>query len=116
MSHETIDIAKKIVEAAEDKQASDIVLMDTRDICSFADYFIIMTAGSERQLEAVQQAIDEVIKKESLSVHHREGVAGSGWVLLDAGDIIVHIFAPYEREYYQLDDLWENAPVVLKIL
>ena len=59
LSRETLDIAKKIVEVASDKQASDIVLLDARKVCSFADYFVILTGGSERQLEAIRQAIDE---------------------------------------------------------
>jgi len=116
LPQQTLDIAKKIVEAASDKQASDIVLLDARKVCSFADYFVILTGGSERQLEAIRQAIDEVLKKEAVTVHHREGTTGSGWLLLDAGDIIVHVFSPYEREYYQLDNLWEDAPIILRIL
>lgn len=116
MTREVIEIAKRIVETAADKQASDIVLLDTRSVCSFADYFVILTGESERQLEAIRQTIDEALKGEAVAVHHREGTTSSGWLLLDAGDIIVHIFAPYEREYYQLDSLWENAPIVLKVL
>lgn len=116
MSQEAIETAKRIVEAAADKQASDIVLLDTRKVCSFADYFIILTGESERQLEAIRQAIDEALKGEAIAAQHREGTTGSGWLLIDAGDVIVHIFAPYERDYYQLDNLWENAPIVLKML
>ncbi len=113
MPQEALEIAKRIVEAAADKLASNIVLLDTRKVCYFADYFVILTGESERQLEAIRQAIDEALKG---TLQHCEGTTGSGWLLIDAGDVIVHIFSPYEREYYQLDDLWKNAPIVLKIL
>jgi len=113
---EAIEIAKKIVEAAADKQASDIVLLDTRKVCSFADYFVICNGESERQIEAIRQAIDEVLKKEAIAPHHSEGNANSGWMLLDLGDIIVHIFSPFEREYYQLEQLWSKAPIVVRII
>ena len=116
MPLEVQEIAKRIVEAAADKQASDIVLLDMREACSFADYFVILSGESERQLDAIQQAIEEVVKGEGLAIHHREGDASSGWRLLDLGDIIVHIFAPFEREYYQLENLWEKATLVLKVL
>ena len=115
MLQESIDKAKRIVEAASDKQATDIVLLDTSGVCSFADYFVIMTGESGRQIEAIRQAIDEALKGEAITRHY-EGSASSGWLLIDVGDVIVNIFAPYEREYYQLDNLWENAPTVLRIL
>ncbi len=116
MPLEIQEIAKKVVEAAADKQASDIVLLDMRQVCSFADYFVILSGESERQLDAIQQAIEEVVKGEGIAIHHREGDASSGWMLLDLGDIIVHIFAPFEREYYQIENLWEKATLVLKVL
>jgi ribosome-associated protein len=96
---ESLDIARQAVEAAADKQAIDIVLLDAREVCSFADYFVICSGDSERQIPA----------------HHREGTVDSGWMLLDFGDIIVHIFAPVERDYYQFDELWQEAKPVLRI-
>ena len=116
MPQEVIEIAKRIVEAAADKQASDIVLLDARQACSFADYFVICNGESARQIEAIRQAIDEVLKKETIALHHCEGTTDSGWMLLDLGEVIVHIFAPFEREYYQLERLWEKAPLVVKIM
>jgi ribosome-associated protein len=113
---EVLDLAKCIAEAASEKQASDVVLLDTRKVCSFADYFVICSGESERQIEAIGQAVAEVLAKEAISLYHREGDANSGWVLLDLGDIIVHIFSQFEREYYQLEKLWSKAPVVVKIM
>jgi ribosome-associated protein len=113
---EVVDLAKRIAEAASEKQASDVVLLDTRKVCSFADYFIICSGESERQIQAIGDAVAEVLAQEGVSLHHREGDANSGWVLLDLGDIIVHIFSQFEREYYQLEKLWSKAPVVVEIM
>ena len=113
---EAVELAKKIVEIAADKQASDVVLLDTRKACSFADYFVICSADNDRQIEAIHEAIDEALKKESVNTYHYEGTASSGWVLLDVGNIIVHIFTPLEREYYQLESLWGEAPVIVKMI
>ncbi len=90
-------------------------MLDTRQVCSFADYFVICTGNSDRQIEAIWQAVDKVLRGRGVIPHHSEGTANSGWVLLDFGDVIVHIFAPSEREYYQLDRLWDKAIPVLRI-
>jgi ribosome-associated protein len=103
------------VEAASDKQAGDIVLLDARDVCSFADYFVICAVDSERQLGAVYDEIEHSLKKEGVLPHHHEGTVDSGWLLLDYGDVIVHIFGALEREYYRLDELWREAKPVLRI-
>lgn len=116
MPLEAIDLAKKVAETAADKQASDVVLLDISQVCSFADYFVICSGNTERHIEAIQEAIREMLKKEALARYRREGTASSGWVLLDMGNIIVHIFAPFEREYYQLEGLWSQAPVIVKMI
>ncbi len=116
MSLEAIEIAKRIVEAAADKQAADVVLLDTRKVCSFADYFVICSGETEPQIKAIRQAIEEVLEAEAIVLHHYEGSARSGWTLLDLGEVIVHIFAPFEREYYQLEKLWEKASLVVKMM
>ncbi len=104
-----------MVEAASDKQASDIILLDVREICSFADYFVICSGESERQMKAIYDEVEHVLKKEGLLPHHREGTLDSGWLLFDFGDVVVHIFAPFEREYYQLGELWSEAIPVVRI-
>lgn len=103
------------MEAASDKQASNIVVLNTREACSFADYFVICSGESERQLEAICDAVVELLKKAGVVPRHREGSVQSGWILLDFIDVIVHIFAPLERDYYQLDQLWGKATLVVKI-
>ena len=104
-----------MVEAAGDKQASDIVLLDIRKICNYADYFVICTAESERQIEAIHDEVERVLKTEGVVPHHCEGTADSGWVVLDFRDVIVHIFAPPEREFYDLDGLWGEANMAVRI-
>ncbi|MFC1955489.1 ribosome silencing factor [Chloroflexota bacterium] len=108
-------MARRAVEAASDKQASDIVLLDTRKVCRFADYFVICTGDAERQLRAIYEEVEHSLKEKGVLVHHHEGLIESGWLLLDYGDVIVHIFAALEREYYQLDKLWSKANMLLRI-
>ena len=108
-------MARRAVEAASDKQASDIVLLDTRAVCSFADYFVICAGDTERQIRAIYDEIAHSLKREGVLPHHHEGTVDSGWLLLDYGDVIVHIFGALEREYYQLDKLWNEAKPVLRI-
>ena len=104
-----------MVEVASDKQASDILLLDVRKICSFTSYFVICSGDSGRQIKAIYDEIEQALKKDGVLPHHREGTLDSGWLLFDFGDVIVHIFAPAEREYYQLADLWSNAVPVVRI-
>lgn len=104
-----------MVEAASDKQAIDIVLLDTRDVCSFADYFVICSGDSTRQIDAIRDEIEHVLKKQDILPHHHEGSTDSGWLLLDYGSVVIHIFAPLERDYYQLDRLWSQANALVRI-
>lgn len=112
---EAIDVAHKAVEAASDKQAIDIVLLDAREVCSFADYFVICSGEIERHIQTIYDEVGQALKREGVSPHHREGTPDSGWLLLDFGDVIVHIFAPFQREYYRLDELWSEAIPVVRI-
>jgi ribosome-associated protein len=95
--------------------ATDIVLLDVRDICGFADYFVLSNAESGRQINAVTEEIELVLKKENVRPIHREGTADSGWVLLDYGDVVIHTFAPAERQFYNLEELWSAARPVVRI-
>ena len=108
-------MARKVVEVATNKQASDIVLLDVCEICSFASYFVICNGESKRQIKAICGEIEQVLKKEGVLPYHREGTLDSGWLLFDYGDVIIHIFAPAEREFYQLAELWSQAVPVVRI-
>lgn len=113
---ESAEIAKKAVGAALDKQAADILMLDIRQVSYFADYFVICSAESDRQIGAICDEIKEVLGKEGITFHRREGGMDSGWVLLDFGQVIVHVFAPSQREYYELEQLWGKATPVVRIL
>ncbi len=76
---------------------------------------MICSGDSERQIKTIYEEVEHTLKKEGIRPHHREGALDSGWLLLDFGDVIVHIFAPFEREYYQLDKLWGQAIPVVRI-
>ncbi len=91
------------------------MLLDAQGICSFADYFVICSGDSQRQIQAIYDEIEHVLKQVGTLPHHHEGSGDSGWFLLDFGSVIVHIFAPVEREYYQLDKLWSRAIPIVRI-
>jgi ribosome-associated protein len=112
---EGIDLAHKIVDILSDKQATDIVLLDTQGVCSFTDYFVICTGESTRQVKAITDAVTESIKKEGIQILHEEGTPESGWILLDYGDVVVHVFGSFERDYYQLDKFWEKASTKVRV-
>ena len=104
-----------MVEASSDKQASNIVLLDTSAVSDFADYFVICSGDTTRQIKAIRDEVEHVLKREGILPHHYEGTLDSGWLLLDYGDVIVHIFASLEREVYQLDELWSQASTLVRI-
>jgi len=110
-----LEIARKIVDAAEDKKAAEIVLLDVSELTSMADYFVICSGGSERQLGAIGDGIAEKLRDEGVRPIGREGGSNSHWTLLDFGAVIVHIFAPPERDYYQLERHWAKAKTVLRV-
>lgn len=86
-----------------------------KEACSFADYFVICSGNSGRQIKTISEEIEYNLKKTAVLPHHREGTTESGWLLIDFGDVIVHIFNTVEREYYQLDELWNQAKTVVRI-
>ncbi len=112
---EGLEKARRIVDIASDKLATDIVLLDSRNICSFSDYFVMVSGDSVRQLKAIAEEITHQLKQEGIYPLHREGTADSGWLLLDYGDVIVHIFSESERQIYKLDEMWREARPVLRM-
>ena len=112
-------LAHKITDIIEEKQAEDIVLLDVSDHTSIASYFVIATIDNERQAKAIE---DEVLLQLRMGQNLRplgmEGVAenSGGWVLLDYGDVIIHLFTEEKRVYHRLEELWNKATVVLKVI
>ena len=92
-----------------------MVVLDVRPSCSFADYFVVCSGDSDRQLSAIWDAILEALKAEGITPLNKESASGSGWLIADFGSVVVHIFAPEEREFYQLEQLWKDAVPVLRI-
>ena len=109
------EYARLAVDLASDGLASDIVMLDIHDVSDFADYFVIMTGDSTRQIRALAEDIEDGLEKRGAVLHHREGTHQSGWMLLDFGDLIVHMFGPDERDHYGMEDLWSRATEVVRI-
>ena len=112
---EPLDLARRIVELAEDKKAADMVVLELAPLTTLADYFVIASGGSERQLDAIADGIIEGLRDEKVRPIGREGTAASHWVLLDYGSVIVHIFTPPERDYYGLEKHWSEAKTILRV-
>jgi ribosome-associated protein len=110
-------LARKIVDVIADRKGEDVLLLDIRDISILADYFVIGSAVSKRQTKAmVNGIIDETKKDFDTKPLRVEGEPESGWVLMDYGAVVVHLFAPEARDYYDLEGFWEDARVVVRIL
>jgi ribosome-associated protein len=111
---ETQEVARRAAEIAAEKQATDVVLLDLRGLASFADYFVIATGDSARQIGAIADELEEGLPPLGARLHHREGSDDSGWVLLDYGDFLVHVFGPTERQYYRLEEAWGRAVTLVR--
>ncbi len=109
------DIARRIVDLLADRQAEDIVLLDVRRVAVFTDYFVIASAENPRQMRALVDTLEKDLRRDGVRSSHREGDSDSGWVLIDYGDVIVHLFSPDRREYYGLEELWQAATPVVRI-
>jgi len=110
------ELAHRIVDVASDKKAADIVLLRTSEVTSMADYFVIASGRSDRQVQALSKAIVDELRDEGIKPLGIEGRGGARWVLIDYGSVIVHLFAPEEREYYGLERLWSKAAQVVRVV
>jgi ribosome-associated protein len=108
-SQQILEIA---VKAADSKRAEDLVALDVQEISLLADYFLICQANSERQINAIVDEIIEQEVKNQVTVKRIEGKESSKWVLIDLGDVIIHVFQTAERSFYNLEKLWSDAPMV----
>jgi ribosome-associated protein len=102
--------ARRLAEAALERNAEDVVALAVGELTSFADAFVIATAGSDRQARAVADAVVESAKAAGAAVLGVEGYEDGRWILIDAGDVVVHVFVRDAREHYDLDRLWGDAP------
>ena len=104
------------MDLASDKKAVDIVLLRTTEVTTMADYFVICSGRSDRQVQALAGAIADELRDEGIRPLGVEGRGTARWVLLDYGSVIVHLFAPEEREYYGLERLWSHAAKVVQLV
>jgi ribosome-associated protein len=103
--------AKQIVRFALEKKAIDVQLLDVRKLTSVTDFFIVGTGSTSVQVKAIADNVLKNCRQNDLTVYHTEGYDSLRWVLIDLVDIVIHIFQPEVREYYQLERLWGDAPV-----
>ncbi len=109
------DLPHAIVNFLEEKKGEDILLLDLRDITDFCDYFVLCNGTSDRMLDALADDLLRKIRK----THHKKGIlegrARDGWLLIDYGSVVVHLFSPDQRDYYALEDLWQDGKALVHI-
>jgi ribosome-associated protein len=110
-----LEISRTIVYALENKKGEDILLLDIRELAPFADFFIICSGTSDRMLAALADTAIEATHKDYHIKGRIEGQPEDGWLLVDFGDVVLHLFSPDRREYYQLEDLWSKGKVLLHL-
>ncbi len=101
--------AIKAAELIDEKKGEDIVILDVSKISSFADFFVIAHGNSDRQLKALADEVEKGMGDTGISLYHKEGKETSGWILLDFGDIIVHLFLTQQRQHYNIEKLWNDG-------
>ena len=106
------DVVRLAARAALEKNALDVVVLDLQGLSGIADYFLICSARSTTQADTVAEAVRMALKTQGVRPRHVEGSAESGWLLLDYGDVVVHVFLEATRGFYALERLWGDAPLV----
>jgi len=106
MMHEALKIA---VKAVDDKKGIDIVVLDISSVASFANYFLLCSGDSSRQIQAIVNEVEEKLAAYGYRLAHIEGFANAEWVLLDYLDLVIHVFSKQARAYYDLERLWRDA-------
>ena len=109
-TEEAVRTAVAAAEAADDVKASDLRIFDVSDVLALVDVFVVATASSDRQLRAVTDRIESRMRDEGRRPLHREGTAEAGWLLLDFGDVVCHVFDAEHRAFYALERLWSDVP------
>ncbi len=104
------EYAVMAAEAAADKKAADIVVLDVSQLVVITEFFVIATGANDRQVKTIAQEIEHRLKVAGLPSRSREGERKGDWVLLDFGDLVVHVFQPVAREFYRIEHLWDDAP------
>ena len=97
-------------------KASNVLMLDMKEVTLLADYYILCDGSSNRQINAISDDLLEKLKKEGSQAATVEGTPDSGWMLIDFGSVVVHIFSPEKRAHYRLEELWQEAPIVVRML
>jgi ribosome-associated protein len=106
-----IEQARKIAALAHDKLARDVVILDMRPVCSYTDYFVIATGGNPRQTAGIWDEVHTRLKQENdLLPSSIDGTSDGEWIVADYLDVVLHVFTPEQREFYRLEDLWDDVP------
>jgi ribosome-associated protein len=106
------DLAILAARTASSKQGQAITVLDVSELITITDFFVIASGSSDRQVTTIAEEVTKELKGRGVPPLRREGEAGARWVLLDFGDVVVHVFNDEEREFYRLENLWRDAPVV----
>jgi len=109
---DTKDLAIACASIASDGKAEDIVILDVRKMSSFTDFFVIASGRSTRHVQAVAESIENELRSKRINTSRAEGLSEGKWVLLDFSDVVVHIFYHDQRDFYDLEGLWDDAPRV----
>lgn len=112
MIETNMELLKTVVKAGDDKRAEDIMAMGVAGISLLADYFVVMHGNNDRQVAAIAEGIVDSVEKAGYTVKHVEGKDSAKWILIDLGDVVVHVFHYTERSFYNLEKLWSDAPLV----
>lgn len=103
------------MDALEEKKGEDIVLLDIHNLSDFADYFVICNGTSDRMLRALADGVREKVREKHSLSGREEGRPMEGWLLLDYGDVVLHLFSPDRRDYYRLEELWSKGKVLVRL-
>lgn len=111
----TVEISRTIIDTLEDKKGENIVLLDIHEIANFTDHFVICTGSSDRMLDSLADGVVRKVR-EVHRIHGKvEGLPSAGWLIVDFGDVVVHLFSPDQRDYYKIEELWSQGKVLLHL-
>jgi ribosome-associated protein len=110
-----LEIAHTIINTLEEKKGEEILLIDINKMAAFTDYFIICTGTSDRMLDALVDSVVLSVNEKHKIKGRIEGKSHSGWMVIDYGSILVHLFSPDQRDYYKLEELWQDGKIILHV-
>ena len=109
---DSLELAKAIAKALDNRKGDNIEVLHVEDLTTLADYFVLASGNSTTQVRALADEVEDTVEKLGLEQPRREGRGGDSWILMDVGSVVVHVFTKESREYYQLEKLWGDAPLV----